>query len=105
MSSTAVGELVKVTAGGQELDGIVFDTPSANKVVVSVFEPGRGPVFRTVRPEAIAAREEEGPQDRALRLLIRRTPPPTRRHGQSGSGTVHGRDAHSRGAVHRTSDH
>lgn len=71
-----MGELVKVADGGPELDGIVFDTPSSTKVVVAVVDPTRGPLFRTVNPKALAERPEKGPHDEALRLLMRRTPPP-----------------------------
>jgi hypothetical protein len=99
---TGGGELVKVAGGGPELDGIVFDTPSRTKVVVAVVDPGRGPVFRTVHPKALSERTEEGPADRVLRLLIRRTPSPV--HGTAGSGTSPGRAnaGHTRAAMHRT---
>jgi hypothetical protein len=99
--TTAVGGLVNVSDGGPVLDGIVFDTPSRSKIVVAVVDPGRGPVFRTVHPRTLKERTEEGPDDRALRLLIRRTPPPAR--GTSGGGAVagRGRPGHVRGAMHR----
>jgi hypothetical protein len=102
MEQTSAGELVKVADGGPELDGIVFDTPSRSKVVVAVVDPGRGPVFRTVHPTALTERTEEGPSDRALRLLVRRTPPPVR--GTAGDGGTAGRGspAHTRAAMHRT---
>ena len=38
MDSTGAGDLVKVTTGGPTVDGIVFDTPSASKVVVAILE-------------------------------------------------------------------
>jgi hypothetical protein len=101
VESTAAGELVKVATGGPELDGIVFDTPSATKVVVAMLDPGRGPVFRTVHPETLSARESEGAHDRALRLLIRRTPPPVHGGARGGSGGGHGRAGHTRAATHR----
>ena len=104
MESPAEGDLVKLDTGGPLVDGIVFDTPSHTKVVVAVVDPGRGPVFRTVRPDALSERAEEGPQDRALRLLIRRTPPPVHRAARDGSGAGHGRAGHSRAATHRTAD-
>jgi hypothetical protein len=102
MDQTGAGELVKVAAGGPELDGIVFDTPSRTKVVVAVVDAGRGPVFRTVHPRTLTERTEEGPNDRALRLLIRRTPSPV--HGTAGGGTAAGRAnaGHTRAAMHRT---
>ena len=76
MEPSSTGELVKVATGGPQLDGIVFDTPSRTKVVVAVVDPRRGPVLRTVHPRTLSERTEEGPDDRALQLLVRRTPPP-----------------------------
>jgi hypothetical protein len=102
MESTGVGELVKVATAGPEVDGIVFDTPSATKVVVAVVDPGRGPVFRTVHPDTLSERTEEGAQDKALRLLIRRTPPPVKGAARGGSGGARASAGHSRGASHRT---
>jgi hypothetical protein len=102
MEPTSAGELVKVAGGGPMLDGIVFDVPSRSKVVVAVVDPGRGPVFRVVHPKTLNERTEEGPDDRALRLLIRRTPPPAR--GTAAGGPAAGREApaHTRTAMHRT---
>ena len=104
-STTTTGDLVKVAAGGPPVDGIVFDTPSAKKVVVAVTDPGRGPVFRTVHPETLSERTTESADDRALRSLIRRTPPPVHRAARDGSGAGRGRAGHMRAATHRTSDH
>ena len=67
METRDVGERVKVATGGPEVDGLVFDTPSAHKVVVAIVDPSRGPVFRTVAPEALSERAEDGPHDKALR--------------------------------------
>jgi hypothetical protein len=102
MEPTSIGELVKVADGGPELDGIVFDIPSRTKVVVAVVDPSRGPMFRTVNPSTLSERAEEGPADRALRMLIRRTPPPAR--GKTGDGGTAGRGSrgHARGTMHRT---
>lgn len=102
MEQRSAGELVKVAVGGPELDGIVFDRPSRSKVVVAVVMPGRGAVFRTFHPKTLTERTEEGPNDRALRLLLRRTPPPLR--GAAGGGVAAGRGSpgHARGAMHRT---
>ncbi len=102
MEPPSAGELVKVASGGPELDAIVFDTPSRTKVVVAVVDRTKGPVLRTVHPDALSERTEEGPDDRALRLLIRRTPPPV--HGRAGGGTAagHGSRGHARGTMHRT---
>ena len=55
---------MKVADGSAELDGLVFDTPSSSKVVVAVVDPTRGPLFRTVNPNALTEREQEGPNDR-----------------------------------------
>jgi hypothetical protein len=101
MDSTGAGELVKVADGGPELDGIVFDTPSSTKVVVAIVDRARGPVFRTVHPDTLTAREEDGPDDRALRLLIRRTPPPVHGSARGGSASGRGQAGHPRGAAHR----
>ena len=98
---TTIGELVTVAGAGRPLDGIVFDTPSRSKVVVAVMDPDRGPLFRTVNPSTLTPREQEGSDDRALRLLVRRTPPPVR---GSARGTVaggHRRSGFTRGATHR----
>jgi hypothetical protein len=102
MDPSSTGELVKVADGGPQLDGIVFDTPSRTKVVVAVVDPRRGPVLRTVHPRTLTARTEEGPDDRALQLLVRRTPPPVR--GAAGGRTASGRGTpgHTRTAMHRT---
>jgi hypothetical protein len=102
MEPTNAGELVEVASGGPKLDGIVFDVPSRSKVVVAVVDPRRGPVFRAVHPKTLTERTEEGRDDRALRLLIRRTPPPAR--GAADGGPAAGREApaHMRAAMHRT---
>ena len=101
MESIGAGELVKVADGGPEVDGIVFDTPSSSKVVVAVVDRTRGPVFRTVHPSTVIARTEEGPDDRALRLLLRRTPPPVHGAARGGGPGGQGRAGHPRGAAHR----
>jgi len=97
------GDLVRVTSGGPELDGIVFDTPSRTKVVVAVVDPSRGPVFRTVHPESLAARSGEGPDDRALRLLLRRAAATAVAGGARGGGRDgQRRPGHTRAAAHRS---
>ena len=102
MESTSAGELVKVASGSIELDGIVFDIPSRSKVVVAVVDGGRGPVFRTVHPKTLTERTEEGPDDRALRLLIRRTPSPVGSAAGAGVAAGRGSPGHTRTAMHRT---
>jgi hypothetical protein len=101
MDAASPGELVKVATGGPELDGIVFDTPSRSKVVVAVVDASRGPVLRTFPPEALSERTEEGPDDRALRLLVRRTPSPARAGSRGGVTGGRARPGHTRGAAHR----
>jgi hypothetical protein len=96
------GDLVKVTAGAAELDGLVFDTPSSAKAVVAIVDPARGPVLRTVDQKALTIRAGEGPHDRALRLLVKRTPPPVHGAARGGTSGGHGRSGHTRGAAHRT---
>jgi len=102
MESISAGELVTVAGDGPQLDGIVFDTPSTTKTVVAVVDRGRGPVFRTVHPRTLAARAAEGADDRALRLLIRRTPAPVRGGARGGTASAQGRSGHTRAAMHRT---
>jgi hypothetical protein len=102
MELASVGELVKVAGGGPELDGIVFDTPSSAKAVVAVVDPARGPLFRTLNPKTLTERTEEGPHDGALRLLIRRTPPPSRGAARGAMRDGRGRAGYARGAMHRT---
>ncbi|MGI8803895.1 MAG: hypothetical protein ACR2KV_17320 [Solirubrobacteraceae bacterium] len=102
MDTPTAGQLVKVSAGGPVLDGIVFDAPSSAKIVVAVVDPGRGPVFRTYAPSDLAQRTEAGPDDRALRLLVRRTPPPAGGSGRGGPGAQRGRSGHTRATTHRT---
>lgn len=101
MTTHTVGELVKVAGGGPELDGIVFDTPSREKVVVAVIDPARGPGFRSVHPRTLTARADAGPQDAALERLIRRTPAPAGRRAGGAAGAERGRAGHTREAMHR----
>jgi hypothetical protein len=105
MESPTVGALVTVSTGGPPADGIVFDMPNARKVVVVVIDPQRGPVRRTVPREALGVRTTEGSHDRALRQLIRRTPPPGHRAARGGASAARGPAGHVRPATHRTSDH
>jgi hypothetical protein len=101
MDSPRPSDRVTVASGGPVLDGIVFDTPSSSKVVVAVVEPGHGPVFRTVHPDTLTERDGDGPQDQALRFLIRRTPSPVQGAVRGVGPGGHGRAAHTRGATHR----
>ena len=87
--------------GAAELDGLVFDTPSSSKVIVAVVDPTRGPLFRTVNPNTLTERAQEGPHDRALRLLVRRTPPPSTDVGRGATRGGQRRAGHTRGAAHR----
>jgi hypothetical protein len=102
MESTRPGELVRVASGGPQLDGIVFDTRASAKVVVAIVDPVRGPLFRTVHAKALTERVEAGPDDRALRLLIRRTPSPVQGAARGGERGAQGRPGHMRPAAHRT---
>jgi hypothetical protein len=92
---------VTVATGGPELDGIVFDVPSRSKVVVAVVDASRGPVLRTFPADAVTERTEEGPDDRALRLLVRRTPSPARSGTRGGVAGGRAQPGHTRGATHR----
>lgn len=102
MEQTRTGDLVTVAGDGPRLDGIVFDLPSRTKAVVAVMDRGRGPVFRTVHPDVLSERTTESADDKALRMLIRRTPPPARGAARDGAGAGRGRAGHTRGAMHRT---
>lgn len=88
--------------GDAQLDGIVFDVSSKSKVVVAVMEPGRGPAFRTVHADTLSERTEEGPDDRALKLLIRRTWRPAGGAGRDTGVAGQSRAGHKRGSMHRT---
>jgi hypothetical protein len=101
VESIAVGDLVSVAGAGPPLDGIVFDIPSRLKVVVAVVDPTRGPVFSTVHPEALHERPNEGSHDPALRLLVRRTPPPVHTAARGGLAGRKDRAGFTRGAPHR----
>jgi hypothetical protein len=96
------GQLVKVAGASAEIDGIVFDTPSAAKVVVAVIDRTRGPVLRAVNAKAVTTRDDEGPDDRALRLLVRRTPRPVSGRGQGATGGRQGRSGFKAGTAHRS---
>ena len=97
-----LGELVRVADGGREIDGIVFDLPSRSKVVVAVMDPRRGPVFRTFPSKSVSERTKDGPNDQALRLLIRRTPEPAQDAARGGGRAGGGRRGFTRAATHRT---
>ena len=101
MDPAPSGELVKVATGGPVLDGIVFDVPSKTKVVVAVVDADRGPVLRTFSPDALSERTEEGPDDKALHALLRRTPSPARGGTRGGVTGGRARPGHARGASHR----
>lgn len=101
MNTASPGDLVKVARGSAELDGIVFDSPSSSKVIVAVVDPTRGPIFRSVNPNDLTEREQEGPDDRALRLLVRRTPPPPSGVARGAASGGHRRAGYTRGASHR----
>jgi hypothetical protein len=102
MESISAGDLVTVTTGGPSIDGIVVDALSGSKAVVALRDRVRGPVLRTVSRKALAERAEAGPDDRALQLLIRRTPAHTRgaARGPGGGGTGRG-GGYTRAAPHR----
>ena len=102
MTSTPDDLLVTVATAGPQLDGIVFDRPSASKVVVAIIDPARGPVLRTFAESAVTERTEPGPDDQALSLLVKRTPRPGGGGGRGGGGGGGGgRAGHTRGPAHR----
>ena len=96
------GQMVTYATGGPEVDGIVFEVPSDQKVVVALVDPQRGPVLRTLDPQALTERTEAGAQDAALRGLIRRTPAAGRGGQSQTKGSIQGRRGHARSATHRT---
>jgi len=102
MEMPGAGDRVRVAAGGPDVDGIVVDVPSASKVVVAMMDRARGPVLRTVHRDALSERADAGPDDRALQLLVRRTPPAARGAARGGAGAGSGRAGHRRAATHRT---
>jgi alpha-acetolactate decarboxylase len=101
MASLGIGALVTISGERIGIDGIVFDLPSRSKAIVAVMDASRGPLFRTVHPDTLSEREAEGQDDRALRLLIRRTP--GARNAAAAEGTTKRREGpgHTRGAAHR----
>jgi len=101
MEPTASTDQVTVATSGARIDGIVAEMPSASKAVVAVMDRRRGPVLRTVLQTALTDRAEAGPDDRALRLLIRRTAPAARGGARGGPQVGRGRAGHTRAAMHR----
>jgi hypothetical protein len=103
MESLSAGDLVSVTTGGPSTDGIVVDTLRGAKAVVALRDPVRGPVLRTVNRKALTERDQAGPDDRALQLLIRRTPAHASGATRGGAKGGTGRGAgYTRAAPHRT---
>src|SRR3954469_17192403 len=101
MEPTGTTDQVTVATAGARIDGILVDMPSATKAVVAVMDRQRGPVLRTVLRTALGEREEAGPDDRALRLLVRRTAPAARGSARGGPAVGSGRAGHTRAAMHR----
>jgi hypothetical protein len=62
----------------------------------------RGPVMRTVSRAALTPRAEAGRDDRALQLLVRRTPPAVHPAARGANGPGQRRAGHARAAMHRT---
>jgi hypothetical protein len=101
MDALRAEDLVTVATGGREIDGIVGDVPSDAKVVVAVMDRTRGPILRTVARTALIERTEAGPDDRALVLLVRRTPASARAGARRTGDGGRGRAGHTRPASHR----
>jgi hypothetical protein len=102
MDSLQEGQLVTVTGERSAVDGIVFDVPSARKVVVAVQDAARGPVLRTVERKTLTERADPGEHDEALRQLIRRTPSTRRGGPPRGGASGGGSRGHNRAPAHRT---
>src|SRR3954447_6310024 len=95
------GDLVTVATGGPLIDAIVVSRPSPQKAMVALVDPTKGPVMRPVAVDALAEREAEGPQDKALHNLIRRSPQAVGSGQSAGGSRVHGSRGHTRSAMHR----
>lgn len=93
---------MKVAVGSREIDGIIFDATGGTKVVVAVVDRERGPVMRTVELKDLSERSEAGRDDRALQMLIRRTPSGVRGAARDGAGPSGARAGHKRASMHRT---
>ena len=76
-------------------------TSPAVKVVVAVVDTTRGPVLRTSPADGVTERTEWGPDDRVLRLLVRRTPSPAPGGKRGGVAGGRAQSGHARGATHR----
>jgi hypothetical protein len=96
------GQLVTVATDDGDKDGVVVHVASLIKVEVAVEQSGGDPVFRTVHPKVLTPRDEPRPGDDALRRLIHRAAAPG--HAGAGGASGSGRRAHTRAAVHRTTD-
>jgi hypothetical protein len=101
MTTLGEGDLVTVSGERGERDGIVFHIPSKSKVVVAVQDPARGAVMRTFHPGTLAERTVAGPDDDALRQLIRRTPSIGRGEPRGQNGPGKGPRGHNRAPAHR----
>lgn len=102
MTSLRAGELVTVAAEHGERDGIVFQIPSRSKILVAVTDATRGAVMRSFHPDVVAARDDAGMYDEALRALIRRTPTGGGGAPRGSAGPGGGSRGHSRAPSHRT---
>jgi hypothetical protein len=102
MEPTRVGDLVTVEATGRDVNGIVFDLPSPAKAIVAVIDRTRGPVLRSFDSKLLSERTAAAPEDKALRLLIRRSATSGRGSSRAGQGGVSGHSGHTRGADHRS---
>jgi hypothetical protein len=97
----APGDLVTVATGGPLLDAIVVERPSPQKAIVAVVDAAKGPVMRSVSVDVLAEREAEGPHDKALHSLIRRSQHAFGGGPRGGGGGVQGSRGFGRAAMHR----
>ena len=95
------GALVTVATGGPLIDAIVVSRPSPQKAIVAMVDAAKGPVLRPVAVTALAERGAEGPQDKTLHNLIRRSGHALGAGPHDGAGSVRGRRGHARTAMHR----
>src|SRR3954453_16105573 len=94
-------DLVTVATGGPLIDAIVVSRPSPQKAMVAMVAPAKGPVLRSVGVDTLAEREAEGPHDKALWSLIRRSPQAFGSGPSGAAGAARGSRGHARSSVHR----
>jgi len=102
MKSMRAGQLVTVTDEEGSADAIIFDTSGLPKVVVVAPDADGLAAFRTVHVGRLSRRQEQGPHDQALRLLVSEASAEARAAAPgSAGGVLKGRPAHTGPRMHR----